>query len=233
MGILPRLGTSVIIGIAMSAVFSSVGYNPALANQCAFPTKRDIRIDLNRNEGPIRYNNVRSRDQLKRLQNRSGHSQAFGAGWTPVGLTLTELKYQMRVSVEALKLGPNKYCARLTGVEAKLGYDKFDVFIAKKFRPGSCAHQSIREHELTHVSVFKSGLNEFYPRMRHRIERATGALGTIRVSNPSMAAKQLQRRLRHAIDPLFKEMNRTLDRRNGLLDTPDRYRLEQARCSDW
>ena len=69
--------------------------------------------------------------------------------------------------------------------------------------------------------------------MRHRLERATSALGNIKVGDPKVAAKRLQQRLHHTIDPLFKEMNRTLNRRNGLLDTPERYRLEEARCSDW
>jgi hypothetical protein len=35
------------------------------------------------------------------------------------------------------------------------------------------------------------------------------------------------------VDPLFKDMNRTLDRENAKLDTPTRYRAEQARCSNW
>lgn len=205
----------------------------AYADQCRFPSPGSIEIKLTRNEGPIRYDNTRSRNHLRKRQRGQGRTGAFGKGWTPVGLTLTELKYQMRVRVEALKLSSGSYCARLTAVDAKLGYDKFDVFIARKFRPGTCAHQSIKEHELTHVSVFKSGLNEFYPRMQHRLDRAAGGIGTIKVSNPNAAAKRLQRRLRDAIDPLFKEMNRTLDRRNGLLDTPDRYRSEQARCTDW
>lgn len=233
MSISTRLGILSIIGLVFATVFLVSGSKSANADQCAFPSSRDVTINLTRNEGPIRYDNDRSRSQLRKKQRRKGQTGAFGKGWTPVGLTLTELKYQMRVSIEALKLGPGSYCARLTSVDAKLGYDKFDVFIARKFRPGSCAFQSIKEHELTHVSVFKSGLNEFFPRMRHRLNRATNAVGAIKVSNPNVAAKRLQRRLRDTIDPLFKEMNRTLDRRNGLLDTPDRYRLEQARCSDW
>lgn len=217
-----------------AAVTSPIGYTqPAHADECRFASNQDVRIQLTREDGPVRFNNSRSREDLRKMQKRNGRTQAFGAGWTPVGLTLTELNYNMRVSIEALKMGPSSYCARLTAVDARLGYEKFDVFIARKFRPGSCAHQSIREHEMTHVSVFRSGLNDFYPRMRHRIERATGTIGAIKAANPKAAAKRLQGRLRDAIDPLFKEMNRTLDRRNRLLDTPDRYRSEQARCSDW
>lgn len=233
MGIAVRLGTLGCIGVFVAGLSVTMPTRAAQANQCLFSGPSNVKIALTRNEGPVQFNNKRSQNELKRMQQRNGTSQAFGAGWTPVGLTLTELKYNMRVSIEALKMGPNNYCARLTKVEAKIGYDKFDVFIARKFRPSTCAYDSIRAHESTHVSIFKSGLDEFYPRMRHRLERASGAMGTIKVGSPKVAAKLLQQRLRHTIDPLFKEMNRTLNRRNGLLDTPERYRSEQARCTDW
>lgn len=228
-----RLGILGCIGALAAGFYATAPVRPAHANQCLFSESRSPEILLTRNEGPVRINNRRSQKELMRMQQRNRTSSAFGPGWTAVGLTLTELKYNMRVSVEALKIGSNSYCARLTKVEAKIGYDKFDVFVARKFRPGTCAYNSVHEHELTHVAVFKSGLDEFYPRMRHRLERATGALGNIKVGDPNVAAKRLQQRLRDTIDPLFKEMNRTLNRRNGLLDTPQRYRLEQSRCSDW
>lgn len=233
MGIAVRLGALGFIGVIVAGMTATAPLRPVHANQCLFSDPRNIEIVLTRNEGPIKFNNNRRQNELKRMQQRDGQSQAFGPLWIPVGLTLTELKYQMKVSIEALKIGTNSYCARLTKVEAKIGYDKFDVFIARKFRPGTCAYNSIREHELTHVSVFTSGLDEFYPRMLRRLERASGAMGTIKVGDPNVAAKRLQQRLRHTIDPLFKEMDRTMNRRNGLLDTPERYRLEQARCSDW
>lgn len=228
-----RLGILGFAGACIAGFVLVAGSHVALANQCLFSGPRNVEIHLTRNEGPVRFDNQMSQRELMRMQRRTSTSQAFGPGWTAVGLTLTELKYQMRVSIEALKIGPNSYCARLTKVDAKIGYDNFDVFIARKFRPGTCAYNSIRQHEMTHVAVFKSGLNEFYPRMRHRLERATKGLGNIKVGNPDAAAKRLQQRLRHTIDPLFKEMNRTLNRRNGLLDTPARYRLEQSRCENW
>jgi len=233
MGIAVRLGALGFIGVIVVGMTAAAPIRPTHANECLFSEPNNISIALTRNQGPVRLNNIRNQSELKRMQQRNGTSQAFGAEWTPVGLTLTELKYQMKVGIEARKIGPKSYCARLSKVEANIGYDKFDVFIAKKFRPGTCAYDSISDHEMTHVSVFTAGLDEFYPRMRHRLERATGALSTIIVSNPQVAAKRLQQRLRHTIDPLFKEMNRTLNRRNGLLDTPERYRLEQSRCSDW
>lgn len=194
---------------------------------------RDVVVSLTRNDGEIRLDNRKSRAELQRMQQSRGKAGAFGAGWTPVGLTLTELKYAMKVRVEAVTSGQSRYCARLTEVSADIGFENMDVFVADKFKPGSCAFRSINDHELTHVAVFRETLDVYHPRMLRRLERTARSLGPVRASSPDAAARILQSKLRAAIDPLFAEMNRTMDRNNARLDTPERYRAEQSRCTDW
>lgn len=205
----------------------------AWAASCVFPDQRNVNVTINRNDGKVIVNNERSRDNLRRMQRQSGRSNAFGSAWTPVGLTLTELKYQMRLNIEAVPISNSSYCARLTDVDADLGYDELRVYIARKFRPGSCAHRSINDHEMTHVAVFREAINRFYPRLQHRLQRAATEMGPVRASSPESAANYLRKRLSAVIKPLFLEMNRELDRNNAQLDTPERYRQEQALCNDW
>ena len=217
-----------------AALLSTLGFaNAAYAASCDFALPRDVVISITRNDGAIEYNNRNSRADLQRMQRRTVRTGAFGNQWTPVGLTLTELKYGMRVKIEAIQLGDQQFCARLTGVNAHLGYDKIQVFVARKFQPGSCHYNSVTEHELTHVRVFQNTLNSYFPRLQRRLERAAQAVQPIRANSPQAAAARLQRHLSATIDPLFKDMNRTLDRENAKLDTPARYRAEQARCSNW
>lgn len=206
---------------------------PASAAECTFPDQRTIDVRIQRMDGQIAVNNEHSRDSLRQMQRRSGRANAFGTAWTPVGLTLTELKYQMRLQIEALPLPSGRYCARLTTVNAELGYDKLSVFIARKFRPGSCAYNSIKGHEMTHVAVFQQALDEFFPRLQHRLERAAGQLQPVQSASPDLAASYLRQRLGASVQSLFLEMNRTLDRNNARLDTPERYKQEQAQCKDW
>jgi hypothetical protein len=206
---------------------------PASAADCSFPDKRTIDVRIQRMDGQIAVNNEYSRDNLRQMQRQSGRANAFGSAWTPVGLTLTELKYQMRLQIEALPMPSGRYCARLTAVNAELGYDKLSVFIARKFRPGSCAYNSIKSHEMTHVAVFQQALDEFFPRLQHRLERAAGQLQPIQSASPDLAASYLRQRLGASVQSLFLEMNRTLDRNNARLDTPERYKQEQALCKDW
>lgn len=167
------------------------------------------------------------------MQRQNGRANAFGAAWTPVGLTLTELKYQLRLKIEAIPIKNGTYCARLTDVDAELGYDKLKVYIARKFKPGTCAYRSINAHEMTHVAVFRHALDQFYPRLQHRLQRAAQELGPVTSASPDRAASYLRKRLSATVKPLFLEMNRDLDRNNAKLDTPERYRQEQALCSDW
>lgn len=205
----------------------------AWAATCAFPEARTVQVSVNKLDGAVVHNNTRSRDGLRRMQRQSGRSNAFGSAWTPVGLTLTELKYQMRLKIEAIPVNNSTYCARVTEVNADLGYDTLKVYIARKFKPGSCAYRSISAHEMTHVAVFRQALDQFFHRLQHRLQRAAQGLDSVTSRSPDRAAAYLRKRLSATIKPLFLEMNRELDRNNAKLDTPERYRREQALCSDW
>lgn len=229
--------TRLFLAAALSgAVAASVALAPGKArasNACAFTMDRDVIVSLSRRDGDVVLDNRRSREDLRAMQQRNGRAGAFGAGWTPVGLTLTELKYAMKVKVEAHALGDGRYCARLTEVNADVGFDRMNVFIANRFRPGTCAFGAINDHELTHVAVFRQTLDVYHPKMLRHLESAARGLGPVRAASAEGAAAELQRRLRAAIDPLFTEMNRTMDVNNARLDTPLRYRAEQSRCTEW
>ncbi|MGJ3260918.1 MAG: hypothetical protein ACFE0S_15085 [Rhodospirillales bacterium] len=188
---------------------------------------------MQRLDGRIVVDNARTGNSLRHMQQQSGRARAFGSAWTPVGLTLTDLQYRMRLQVEALPMSDGVYCARVTAVDADLGYDKLRVYIARRFRPGTCAYKSINAHEMTHVAVFRQALDQFYPRLQHRLQRAAQVLEPVRSASPDTAAAYLRQRLSATVEPLFLEMNRELDRNNARLDTPDRYRQEQALCAEW
>ncbi len=205
----------------------------AQAATCTFPSPHNPTFSLQRLEGKVHYNNNRTQNTLKRMQQKNSQSTAFGKTWIPVGLTVTEIKYQLDIKIEAYQLPNSNVCARLSSVKAKIGYDKIDVFIARRFRPGTCAYQSITDHENTHVAVFRQALGDYYPRIQRRLERTTETLQPIIYRTSSESADYLRERLITAMKPLYEEMGRTLKRNNARLDTPERYRSEQARCKDW
>ncbi len=220
---------------AFAALLFLIGLSgPAYGQEgtCVFEGKQLVPVSLGRREGAVSFNNTQSRDALTRLQSGAQRGPAM-ITWASVGLTRTELKYQLRVEIEAYQMRNGRYCARLRAVQADLGYDGFDVFVARRYRPGTCPYKVIVEHELTHVSVFREALDEFYPRMLHRLERIANAQTPFVSSSPNRAATTMQSRLRGTIDPLYREMNRALDRRNARLDTRARYEQERRRCNNW
>ena len=228
-----KTASIILFSTALSAFVQLQSAKTAYAASCSFPSAQQPTLNLQRLDGKVRYNNNRTQNSLKRMQQKNGQSTAFGSAWVPVGLTVTGIKYEIDIKIEAYQLPNNKVCARLSSVDAKVGYDTINVFIARQFRPGTCPYQSIIDHENFHVAVFQQALNNYYPRIQQRLARATMTLQPAIYRTPSQAAEYLRKRLSAAIKPLYAEMGRTLKRNNARLDTPERYRSEQARCSDW
>ena len=190
-------------------------------------------VTLRIEPGKITLNNRYSRSQIKTLSGRGPSSVKLGSRWQPIGLTLTEQQFSMRVKVDAKRIGSDRFCGQLSRVDARLGYDKLKVYIARKYRPGSCNYRSILDHENRHVSVFRNTLVKYAPRVERRLKRFAASLGPVVATSADQAAKILQQKLQRELKPLIREMDREMDFRNAKLDSPQNYRREQARCSQW
>jgi hypothetical protein len=182
--------------------------------------------------GKVTLNNARSQNGLLQLHRREMKMKR-AMGWNPVGLTSTELGFSMKVRINAKPIRQGKYCGFLDSVNASIGYSQLTVYVARNYRPGSCHYASIMEHEKLHVLVFRRALQRYAPRIEHRLKRVAAGLRPVVTSTPERAATHLKNKLRQEVRPLFREMNRELNRNNAKLDTPENYKREQARCSNW
>ncbi len=204
---------------------------PALAAPC--PAANALpRVSLQINPGRVAYNTRKDRRQLRRLQGQRG-SPSRKRGWHPIGLTLTELKFRMKISINTLPRPGQGHCATVGAVEAELGFGDITVYVDKRYRKGSCQYRSVIEHENEHVAIFRSTLDRYAPKVEDRLTRAAEKLKPVAASTPNQAAKRLQKALQRQMAPLFKEMNRVLDSKNNGIDTAANYKREQARCSKW
>ncbi len=204
---------------------------PALAAPCPVA---DVlpRVSLQINSGRVVYNTRKSRQQLRRLQGQRG-GPSRKRGWHPIGLTLTELKFRMKISINTLPRKGSGHCATVNEVEADLGYGDITVYVDKRYRKGSCQYRSVIEHENEHVAIFRSTLDLYAPRVEDRLTRAAEKLKPASANTPNQAAERLQKALQRQMESLFKEMNRVLDSKNNGIDTAANYKREQARCSKW
>jgi len=190
------------------------------------------RVSLTVNQGRIVYDTHKDRRQIAALQGRHGGASR-NRGWRPIGLTLTEITFRMKITVNARPRRGGVHCATVGEVEADLGYGDITVYVDRRYRKGSCQYRSVLEHENEHVAIFRDTLALYAPRVEKRLARAAEGLKPVSASTPDRAANRLQKALQRQVDPLFKEMNRVLDSKNNAIDSAKNYKREQARCSSW
>lgn len=219
--------------LASAAVFlAGLLGSPAWAKSVCKPAARAPEVAFVIKPGKVKVVNTLSRQQLQRMK-RQGSTLTPVKGWNPVGLTSTELGFSMSLRVNAVPRKKGSYCGFLESVRASVGYDELTVYVARKYRPGSCHYQSIMDHENLHVLVFRRTLEQYGQRINHRLKSAAIRMRPVLAGNAKEAAASLKAKLRRKIQPLFKEMNRELNRANAKLDTPHNYKREQARCRNW
>lgn len=190
------------------------------------------RVSLKTLVGRVTYDTRKSREQLARLQGRKG-AQSRKRGWYPIGLTLTELQFRMDISINTLSRKAKRHCATIAGVKAELGYDEITIYVAKRYHRGSCQYLSVLEHENEHLAIFRNTLARYGPKVERRLVQAASQLKPMAGRSSNQAAAKIQKALQRQIEPLFKEMNKVMDRENDRIDMTENYHREQARCSKW
>ncbi|MDA0305334.1 MAG: hypothetical protein O3B76_03485 [Proteobacteria bacterium] len=222
------------LGTFLGFLVLSAAFPPGTVEAAAPCAKADAlpQVSLETRPGRVAYNTSKNRRQLGHLQDR-GKTSSSRRGWEPIGLTLTELQFSMNISVSTLARKRGGHCATVSSVKASLGYDTITIYVDSRFRPGSCQYRSVLEHENDHLAIFRDALAVYAPRVERRIAEAARSLEPIIATTPQKAADRLQVALQRKVEPLFKELNKVLDRKNDSIDTSANYKREQARCSSW
>lgn len=190
---------------------------------------RNAPVEVQVLDAPINFHNDRSSAAISRLRGTHGG----GPNWRPVGLTVTRMTFSIETRAVVHPLGNRGFCAALAHIKTTIGFDAFDVYIANRYRPGSCAHAVIVEHETAHVGIYRDGLLEFAPQLRRRLADAANAMGPLFLRSSADAAGRLQQQLNQRIRPVLERLKRETSRQNSLLDSPQNYQREQALCNDW
>lgn len=197
------------------------------------PAIVNMRVD----EGRVAINNAHSQDELSVIRHRTSHGRQNGlldsAGWRSAGLTVSDTGYRLGVKIEASDLGAGRVCARLTNATLDVGLRRLDVYVARRYRPGTCTYRTVLAHEYQHVAIFRGELKRHVPTMRQRLIAAAGRLAPVVAVSPDAAARYFQHRLQAELEPIFRQMTDAAERANGQLDTANNYRHTQARCSQW
>lgn len=186
------------------------------------------KINIVFKEKPVTYNNTLSRAEfLKRA--RGDQSNA-------IGLTVAEMSigqsfaYQTESSIQGA-------CSFVTEINFEIGYNTLDVYIDKKYKPGSCAYQVVKEHEDYHVEVARQALQFFEPDIRERLNQMKDKLPVTYGYTAEMSEMEIKNKLnslfQKEIMPLVRHINQKIDEKNAEIDTPQSYAETHALCRDW
>ena len=133
-----RLAFSIFIFTFIS-LFSAGGSTPPAYAQLAcrsFGPSPNVTFHIEL--GKLVVSNGHSRTYIKNLTGRRLAASGLGPRWRPVGLTTTERQFSIRVKVRAQRIEGKRFCGQLSKVDARLGYDKLKVYIAREYRAGTC-----------------------------------------------------------------------------------------------
>ena len=217
--------------------------SPARGEECRSPlADGEPDIEFKIEAGPVSWHNDKNRDQLRVLRANSGAKvAAVGPHWQSIGLTLNSYILAVEVRVAATALSPARksdknspaYCARLTSATVRFGTQRTNVYVAREYQPGSCAHEIVRDHEGRHVAIYQDAVERYAPLIEKKLQASARALRPVRVATAQDGAERLRKALHDDLSQIFDAMGRETERENGALDTPAAYGAERKRCSDW
>ncbi|MAC48267.1 MAG: hypothetical protein CMI12_15695 [Oceanospirillum sp.] len=190
-----------------------------------------VDVELKMHSAPVSYNHRLSANQIRSLtQNRK---PLPGANWEQAGLTKTKEEYSLRLSVRAIDLGNGGYCVMLDKIQLGLGYKEMKVYVNRKYLRGTCEYDSILRHENLHVRINHDAMDYHAPRILQQLKQYANSIGPLYTRSPKETNKRLKQLLGQKMAQLHKPMVSERRRRHGEIDTPDNYRSEQARCTNW
>ncbi len=211
-------------------VLTAVSWTPAQAADCRLPGV-ETTTRLTEKRGSIRFSNGFSGKQLEAKRRRAGGAAAQ-ADWHPVGLMGRDLKWEFRVKVQGQRL-KRGFCVGLKDAELTIGYDRIDVYVDRRYRPGTCQYDVILEHENQHVRNFRDTLASYIPDIRARLADEAAAAPPQVTGSMNSGARYFVNLLRDRLTPLIERMQRDMAAADARLDTVDSYRATQARCDGW
>lgn len=199
-------------------------------NASAFCDKVSTRVQITTNPGNVQYITTLSREDFIRNRN-------YKVSPHTLGLTASELTISAQPKSK-VEIQGNQICVTLESLAFKMGYEKegLRVYIDKKYKPGSCEYEVIREHENYHVAVAQQAMLFFKPDIEDKIYEIVSNLSpqitTDKNEIESIVKKQYERILEQ-LKPLLTHINQTIAKKNAQIDTPESYEKTRALCKNW
>jgi hypothetical protein len=220
-----------IVMLIVISTFSSISVQAKENKQCPLP-ESSVTVSVINTQAKVIYNTGYSRSDIERQQLKRGRHANKGK-WKILGLTKTDFKYSLETSVKLTKTDGGRYCVYPVSFDLNIGYSDFNIYIDRKYLPGSCEYRAILKHENSHISIYRRYLEHYLPSIKKQLRVAASRVQTVIVSIPDQGTKYIQEQVQRRIRPLILKLNREADHSNARIDTPESYRKVQLLCDNW
>jgi len=179
--------------------------------------------------GTVRYITHLSRDEFLRRAPQKMSPNTLGMTVSKLGITgsaIPEVQY----------VDGHTFCVQIKEMHLTIGYNTLDVYIDKKYLPGSCEYEVVKEHENYHVRVSQEAMMFFKPDIEQALETALSHIEPEFAYSPQEAQEVFNRqfnRVMREIQPLIDYINAKIAEKNYIIDTPESYAETSALCNNW
>lgn len=181
---------------------------------------------------PPTYNHDLSVNEVRSLYTVRGQ-RVSRAHNRAIGLTYAEVSLGLSASTRSVPRERGGYCVYLEEVKADFGFDRFDVYIGREYRRGTCEYRTILDHENEHVAINTNAVKNYGPQLRRSIEQQLSYLPPLFTPNVRTGARLAVQELQDRIKPVMEAFRREQRRRNQAIDTEANYGALQELCLDW
>ena len=155
---------------------------------------------------------------------------------TTMGLTTARLKTEIQASNFVQQINSSTVCLGLKKLKITLSFPEINVYIDKKYRPGTCQYRVIREHENYHVRVHQEGLKFFAKKIKEGFTVAANKILPIQLSDPQegkTAFESMIQTIQNDVSPLLNYVEKRMEEENLVIDTKTSYENEAKKCPSW
>lgn len=198
-------------------------------NATAFCRKVRPYVSVETKMGYVRYITHLSRDEfLRRAPTKMSPST--------LGMTVSKLGLTGFAEPEIQQQGPDTACVQIRRINLMLGYDTLDVYIDKRYKPGSCEYEVVKKHENYHVRVSQEAMAFFRPDIDAALDKALSHIEPATVHSQAELQNAFEHQFQqvmHELQPLIDHINQKIAEKNYIIDTPESYAETTALCRNW
>ncbi|MBL4666416.1 MAG: hypothetical protein JKY04_03490 [Sneathiella sp.] len=225
------VGLNVLCMIVCGAVLYSATPVSAATNKQCLSTKQNPQVVFKANTAKTTINRSKSSAQITKFAKKiSAYTRSKGKNL--LGLAYTEMRSGMGVEIRARTFG-SRACISLKTVKFSFERAHSEIFVSRKYKPGTCAYKAILAHEREHMAINAKVQAKYEALLKKKVAERAKLVKPYFASNPRNEPKRLIRRLNSEIKPLMAQFNTERKKRNEKIDTSKSYAKVQRKCSRW